>query len=265
MKGMHLSKNASHRSSEHVHKPGRYGLGFISDEAIFAHVKETVRHYRTSIDLKDFNHNIVDPIKLTFDSKIYGREFNQIIDEECIRQIDKTNSNHIGYFHQNLFKYAGNGWVVPASGFDVINDDRHIFAEVKNKHNTMNAASSQRTYMKMQAKILSDSKATCMLVEVIAKKSRNAPWEIQLNGQPYAHEKIRRLSMDRFYGIVFGDSSAFVKLCRVLPAILDDVIEETHCGKIQNTVYDELRELSPDIARSIYLLAFKTYEGFGNF
>ena len=71
--------------------------------------------------------------------------------------------------------------------------------------------------------------------------------------------------MDKFYEIVFGDSDAFVKLCRVLPTILDDVIEETHKGEITNTVYKELKEISSNTFKSLYLLAFKTYEGFDNF
>ena len=83
-----------------------YNLGFISNEAIFKHVKDTVSQYRKSINLKEFNENIIDPIKLTFDSKIYGQTIQQTIESECIRQIDKTNNNRIGYFHQNLFKYA---------------------------------------------------------------------------------------------------------------------------------------------------------------
>lgn len=34
----------------------------------------------------------------------------------------------------------------------------------------MNSASSQKTYINLQQKILEDSKATCILVEIIAKK-----------------------------------------------------------------------------------------------
>ncbi|MEG2612905.1 MAG: Eco47II family restriction endonuclease [Alistipes sp.] len=79
-----------------------YNLGFISDQHIFEHVKQTVSLYRNYINLKQFNANIIDPIKLTFDAKVYGKSFEEIIEAECIRQIDKTNSNHIGYFHQNL-------------------------------------------------------------------------------------------------------------------------------------------------------------------
>ena len=242
-----------------------YQLGFISNENIFKHVKDTVKLYRTFIDLKSFNDNIIDPIKLTFDAKVYGKTFEEIIESECIRQIDKTNSNRIGYFHQNLFKYAGNGWEVPVTGFDVINEKQHIYAELTNKHNTMNSASSQKTYMKMQNKLLQDDRAICMLVEVIAKKSQNIKWSTTVDGIPFSHECIRRVSIDKFYETVFGDGEAFFKLCRALPDILEDVVMELQCGTIQNSVYDELHQLSPDTFKSLYLLAFKTYDGFQNF
>lgn len=238
-----------------------YNLGFISNEDIFKHVKETVELYRNKIDLKQFNKNIVDPIKLTFDSKIYGKSFEEIIEAECIRQIDKTNTNHIGYFHQNLFKYVGNGWEVPEHGFDIINNDRHIYVELKNKHNTMNSSAATSIYASMQNKILHDDQATCMLVEVIATKSRNEKWY----KSKLSHEKIRRVSIDKFYEIVFGDPNAFYALCKALPDVLDDVIQELECGSIHNSVYEELRELSPDTFKSLYLLAFKTYDGFSNF
>lgn len=50
---------------------GQYQLGFITDAAIYAHVAETVAKYRFNIDLQLFNKNLLDPIKLTFDAKIY--------------------------------------------------------------------------------------------------------------------------------------------------------------------------------------------------
>jgi hypothetical protein len=244
-----------------------YNLGFISDEEIFNHVKNTVSQYRRSINLQEFNKNIIDPIKLTFDAKIYGQTIRQTIESECIRQIDKTNNNCIGYFHQNLFKHAGNGWEVPANGdkggFDVINDEKHIYVEMKNKHNTMNAASSQKTYIKMQGKILEDDKALCMLVEIIAKRSQDIKWNITVDKNPRSHKQIRRVSIDKFYEVVFNDKNAFFKLCKALPVILDDVIAADESAKLKNTVYDELDKT--DFYKSLYLLAFKTYEGFDNF
>ncbi len=239
-----------------------YNLGFISDSDIFNHVQTIVKLYRTRINLKEFNKNLIDPIKLTFDAKVYGKSFEDIIESECIRQIDKANTNHIGYFHQNIFKYAGNGWYVPKKGFDVANDKLHIYVEMKNKHNTMNSSSAQSTYMKMQNKLLQDSQATCMLVEAIAKQSQDIVWAATLDGDSFKHPQIRRVSMDKFYAIVFKDKDAFIKLCKTLPMILDDVISANdNVGKIDNSVYSELKQISPQTLKSLYLLAFSTYDG----
>lgn len=241
-----------------------YNLGFISDEDIYNHVRNTVMQYRRSINLADFNKNLVDPIKLTFDAKIYGQTMAQTIEAECIRQIDKTNNNRIGYFHQYLFKYAGNGWEVPSNGdkdgFDILNDTRHIYVEMKNKHNTLNSASAKNTYIKMQHQLLRDDKATCMLVEAIAKRSQNVNWVITMDGRRYSYDRIRRVSIDKFYDIVFDDRLAFHKLCMALPHILDDVLDDDASIKLVNTVYDELDK--DDFSKSLYLLAFSTYEGF---
>lgn len=151
----------------------KYGLNFITDTNLFEHTLDTVKKYRFGINLKAFNKNIVDPIKLTFDSKIYKKDVRDLIEGEITRQIDKSNTNHIGYFHQNIFNYLGNGWSVPDNGFDVENESNLIYVEMKNKHNTMNSSSSQKTYMRMQNKLLQNTSATCMLVEVIAKNSQN--------------------------------------------------------------------------------------------
>ena len=242
-----------------------YNLGFISDEHIYEHVKLTVESYRREITLAQFNENIVDPIKLTFDSKVYGKTIREAIEDEGFRQIDKSNSNRIGYFHQNLFKYAGNGWFVPEQGFDVENDDLHIYAELKNKHNTMNSASSQKTYMKMQAKLLDDDRATCYLVEVISTKSKDDTWRITLDKRPRSHNRIRRMSIDKFYELVFGDQYAFYKLCVALPVIIEDVVSENSALALRNSVYEDLTREHSDLLTALYLLAFSTYEGFENF
>lgn len=118
---------------------------------------------------------MIDPIKLTFDSHIYQLEPQSVIKNEILRQIDKSNTNHIGYFHQNIFPYFDNAWQIPQKGFDLIHQQKHIYVEIKNKHNTMNSASSQKTYKSMQETILQDDQAICYLVEVISRKSQDTP------------------------------------------------------------------------------------------
>ncbi len=241
-----------------------YNLGFISDSDIYEHVKNTVEGYRREITLSQFNENIIDPIKLTFDAKVYNKTIRQAIEDECFRQIDKSNSNKIGYFHQHIFRFAGNGWVVPKAGFDVENATLHIYVEIKNKHNTMNSASSQKTYMNMQAKLLEDDEATCYLVEAISKHSRDDAWRISINGMKREHKKIRRMSMDKFYSLVFGVEDAFFKLCKALPDIIEDVVKDNPGLSLKNSVYTELTKDHADMLTGLYLIAFSTYEGFDN-
>ena len=99
-----------------------YNLDFISESDFESHVANTLATYNKSlksINLKNFNSNIVDPIKLLFDKSVYKKSFEDIISMELQRQRDKSNTNAIGYFHQNMFKYIKN-CTVPEHGWDVI-------------------------------------------------------------------------------------------------------------------------------------------------
>lgn len=136
---------------------------------------------------------------------------------------------------------------------------------MKNKHNTMNSSSVQKTFMRMLNKIASSNKAECYLVEVIAKNSQNIVWKVSLDGERMENQRIRRVSMDKFYEIVTGDKEAFYKICMELPALIDEIIEENKELQVgSDTVVDELREKNPDLLKALYLLAFKEYEGFKN-
>lgn len=210
-----------------------YNLGFISDYDLIEHVRETYLNYASSIDEAKFYRNKVDPVKLTFDSFVYGRSYDEVITAETNRQLDKTNTNLIGYFHQNIFKYIS-GWNVPLHGFDVESDDGVVVVEMKNKHNTMNSSSQRATYEKMQRHLNNHPNSICMLVEVIARQSQDIPWEYS----GYSYNNIRRVSIDRFYQIVTGDPNAFYNLCQVLPSALELVAAQEGNVHIKNSVLD---------------------------
>ena len=117
----------------------------------------------------------------------------------------------------------------------------------------------------MQNKILKGADVTCMLVEVIAKQSQNIPWKISINSEQYVHDNIRRVSMDKFYEIVTDNTTAFRDLCKVLPQVLDDVINTLEKETVENNVFEELSQISPNLLKSLYLLSFSRYEGFDSF
>lgn len=242
-------------------------LDFISKEDFKEHVKNTIKTYGEtlkSINLSKFNKNIIDPIKLTFDNKVYNQTLLETINNEIVRQRDKTNNNAIGYFHQNIFRYIKN-CEVPEYGFDVIysNKNKKIYVEMKNKHNTMNSSSSQKTYMRMLNQVLKEDDCFCYLVEIIAKHSQNIVWNISLDKEMVSNDKIRRVSIDKFYEEVTGEKDAFYKICKVLPEVIDEIINENKSFSAEDdTVILELANMNDDILKSLYLLAFKEYEGF---
>ncbi len=256
-------------------------LSFISDENLKKHIQLTIQHYGEKLDpydIKKFNSNIIDPIKLIFDKTVYRYSWEEIIKNEISRQRDKSNNNDIGYFHQRIFQYMAD-CSVPAAGWDVIyrpeqrialpNDDnvKTVFVEMKNKHNTMNSASGAKTYLSMQSQLLADDDCACFLVEVIAKHSQNIIWEISVDGKKQKHRRIRRVSIDDFYRIVTGQSDAFFHMCMVLPGLIEEVVNNACAAAVPNdTVLEELNSLverdNGSMALALYLLGFGAYKGF---
>ncbi len=264
-------------------------LDFITEEELTDHVKETILKYGKKLEsknLKEFNKNIIDPIKLLFDKTVYRSTWEETIKNEIFRQRDKANNNDIGYFHQCIFKYFKNCHVPPngqEGGWDVIyeNEDgievggsnvHKVYIEMKNKHNTMNSASSGKTFIKMQNQLLKDDDCACFLVEAIAKKSQNIKWEPSVDGQRMGHKLIRRVSLDQFYALVTGQEDAFYQLCLVLPDVIQNVVSsEFKEVAPKDTVISELLDIAKEISinqkdlsfvMAIYVLGFNHYQGF---
>jgi len=265
-----------------------WDLNFISEDEFKKHVQATILKYDEklqSFDLQRFNSNLIDPIKLIFDKSVYKTSWEEIVNNEIFRQRDKSNNNDIGYFHQNIFSYF-NGCEVPQSGWDVIYRNPEgiqmpegeivhtVYVEMKNKHNTMNSASSAKTYIKMQSQILDDDDCACLLVEAIAKKSQNIKWTTKVDGKNVQHRLIRRVSMDQFYSLVTGAEDAFYKICMELPEVIDKVVNEEDAVVVpHDTVVQELRNVATlfndktdelAMAMAVYMLGFNSYLGFDN-
>ena len=269
-----------------------WNLSYISEEDFTDHVKATIQKYGEklkSFDLKRFNKNIVDPVKLIFDKTVYRSSWEEIVSNEIFRQRDKSNNNDIGYFHQRIFQFIS-GCHVPDNGkeggWDVVykNPDgiilpggsvvHTVYVEMKNKHNTMNSASAGKTFIKMQNQILNDDDCACFLVEAIAQKSQNIKWETTVDGKKVGHKLIRRVSLDQFYSIVTGQEDAFFQMCLLLPSVIRKVVDNLSDAIVpHDTVIEELKQLAEKqkiedkelaLAMAVYMLGFGSYSGFKN-
>lgn len=267
-----------------------WDLNFISEDDFVKHVKATIEKYGEkleSFDLKRFNKNLIDPVKLIFDKTVYRSSWEEIVSNEIFRQRDKSNNNDIGYFHQRIFGYIDKCRVPDngkEGGWDVIYENpdgiflpdkscvHTVYVEMKNKHNTMNSASAGKTFIKMQSQLLSNDDCACFLVEAIAKRSQNIKWETTVNGVKVSHKLIRRVSLDRFYELVTGEENAFYKMCMALPDVIQQAVDELGESVIpHDTVIDELREFARQYnapsenlaaALAVYMLGFGSYSGF---
>ena len=267
-----------------------WNLKFIGEKEFTDHVKATIEKYGEkleSFDVKRFNKNIIDPIKLIFDKTVYRSTWEEIVGNEIFRQRDKANNNDIGYFHQRIFQYIDKCHVPDngkEGGWDVIYENpdgilmpegeivHKVCVEMKNKHNTMNSASAGKTYIKMQNQLLKDDDCACFLVEAIAQRSQNIKWETTVDKNKVSHKRIRRVSLDQFYALVTGEEDAFFQMCMIMPQVIENVVNISSDVKVpEDTVLKELKNIASQIgsesdelpmAMAVYMLGFSTYKGF---
>ena len=267
-------------------------LSFITEANFRRLVYDTICKYDQILkpySIKEFSSNLIDPVKLLFDKIIYNKDWEYIIDDEIMRQRDKSNNNDIGYFHQRMFQTIANcevpdngekgGWDIifkPATPIQVIPNDPKapyvstIYVEMKNKHNTMNKSSGDDTFTKMNNQIALDRNCACFLVEAIAQKSQNIEWIRQIKKISMSHPLIRRVSVDQFYAIVTGENDAFFQLCMILPQIIKEEVAKSGITMPTDTVYAELKDIADtncggSIEKALYGLGFPTYVGFDGF
>ena len=79
------------------------------------------------------------------------------------------------------------------------------------------------------------------------------------------HYESEQFTKELFYEIVTNDKNAFKNLCEKLPVVIDDVLATIHEDIIDNSVFEELKSINPNILKSLYMLSFSKYEGFDSF
>ncbi|KGA96741.1 hypothetical protein AJ85_16860 [Alkalihalobacillus alcalophilus ATCC 27647 = CGMCC 1.3604] len=210
-------------------------VDFIDDQCFLDCIKSIYIEYekqKNEYTIKKFYNNQIDPIKLTFDMIFSGVSEKELIEREVQRQMDKNISNFIGHFHEKLlgeiegFIQKGN------AGYDIKRKDNTLFAEIKNKRNTVNSSSKESTYQKLERFAEEYSDAKCYWVSLIAPTSYCTQWNQTFDKtkgpdkmRVYNHPRVYKVSGDYFYEIVTGDSHAFAKVCKALPRAIEDLLQ----------------------------------------
>lgn len=203
-------------------------VNYISDEHLLGCIENLHKAYlkaKNNISKKSFYANKVDTIKLTFDAKFNGITEDDLIQSEILRQIDKSINNSIGTFHEQILGGISGYEVGKQSGFDIKAEDDTLFADIKNKHNTMNSSSAEALFQKLARYADDYKKAKCYWVQILAKGSFNEHWKGEINGKEYSHSRVFKISGDQFYALLSGQDDALYQLYKALPKAIKDYLK----------------------------------------
>jgi Eco47II restriction endonuclease len=241
-------------------------VDFISDEHLLACISNLHKSYlkaKKNITKDSFYSNKVDTIKLTFDSRFNNVDEESLIEAEVLRQIDKSINNSIGTFHEQILGGINGFEMGNLSGFDIKAKDDTLFADIKNKHNTMNSSAAEALFQKLARYANDYKKAKCYWVQILAKGSFNELWKGEINGKEYSHSRVFKISGDQFYALISGQNNALFQLYKILPTAIKDHLASIEQDKTikENSALDEIKSEIKSSQKSI--LDQITFENYG--
>lgn len=240
-------------------------VNFITDEHLLTCIGNLHNAYlkaKNNITKKNFYSNKVDTVKLTFDAKFNDIDEEKLIQSEILRQIDKTINNSIGTFHEQILGGIKGYEAGNLSGYDIKATDDTLFADIKNKHNTVNSSAAEALFQKLARYANDYKKAKCYWVQILAKGSFCELWSGDINGKEYSHSRVYKISGDQFYALLSGQDDAMFQLYKVLPTAIKDClnsIEKTD-EIVENSALDEIKSKIKTSKRTVLdQITFENY------
>lgn len=277
-------------------------LSFMSNkdiEEILTNVFKKYREKYKNMSFEEFNKNLIDPFDVIFTIKMTNISIDDWINQEILRQIKKSIANERGFFHEEIIDKAyGFKRYSPGEkgsySMDIINDKKTIFADIKNKFNTLKGSSKPELFNNFKEVIEKFPNSKAYYVQIISKESKNEPWTFEttkkiINNSKYVKKigknknnqdvyryynpNIRIISGDQFYNLVFNNENAFYELVERMPELLDNFmknhknilniknssISKQFKNKLKNT---NLKSKSDQEYMSIAETTFNNYKNF---
>jgi len=210
-------------------------VSFIDDTRFKSLVTNTLAHGHEAKNkaISKFNRNVIDPFSILWEMSSFDSNFDTWYVSELSRQAQKTLSNHIGMFHQN-FLGSIEGWEDLGVGkmVDLVNHEKKIIAEVKNKHNTVTGAKLVDVYKELESLVMPNGQVyksyTAYYVEIVPKKPIRAnttftPPDKKTSTRCAPNEKIRKIDGASFYALVTGVEDALEQVFNALPKVIKDL------------------------------------------
>jgi len=228
-------------------------LPYLDDEIFLKFVEEVLRVGFAALEKveKNFHKNVIDPFAMLFEAGSFNLDKQHWIINEKARQAQKTLSNEVGLFHQKIIGSL-TGWhdLEQSEVVDVLNTEKRIIAEIKNKYNTIKASDQIRLYKTFKNLVLLKGGKyrgyTSYYVEIIPKKPERynvifAPSDNTTGSRAPEHELIRRIDGASFYALATGQADALTQLYDALPQAIDICLQrqKRRTSKIDRIAFRE--------------------------
>lgn len=220
-------------------------LSWIDDEALFTSVGFVYEALKISLNntsLGYLQRNIVDPFSLIFETSFVDVSIEDWLKVEAQRQVQKRLSNAVGDFHQ-LILGSCDGWenlgTGHESGVDLRSNDGSIYAEIKNKYNTIKGSSKIDVLQNLITLANTHKKSTVYMVWIIMERpvSLEKNWVVN----EISHPRVKLISGNRFYSLVTGVEDALQQLHSVLPEVIKEILKKS--GELETTDITAIREI----------------------
>lgn len=222
-------------------------VSFIDDNRFETIVHNVLKKGISSLEQskQTLSRNVIDPFSILFEMSSFNMDAQEWHKNEAMRQAQKSLSNHIGDFHQQLLG-AFSGWECLPTGaiIDVVCHDKKIIAEIKNKHNTLKGSDRSGMYHKLDDLIMKKGQKykdfTAYYVEIIPKKPIRynhpfTPSDSSKGSKCALNEQIRVIDGYSFYALATGVDNALEQIFTALPLVIKQLLPS-----YQNNTHHEI-------------------------
>lgn len=209
-----------------------YGLEWVDEDALLAEIKHALRNpLGLATSLKP---TPPDPFAILVHSMIADVSFDEAMDFEQQRLLNKKISNAVGNIHQGILALSPHwqtlgtsGGVLDLStvpGYVHPRFNKPVVAEVKNRYNTIKASEEAKLWDNIdQAARLQGAQG--YLFQITPQKTQQYDREWTPSGRQ-AKATVRVCDGVTAYELVFGESRALEQLFLAMPSILADILSD---------------------------------------
>jgi Eco47II restriction endonuclease len=205
---------------------------FISDIRLEDSVEFLLNKAKTGLmkAQKNPDRNVIDAFSAFFSMAAFDLSPEEWLKNEELRQAGKSLENAIGDFHQKLLGSIDGLNSIPSDGqIDIISESKKIIAEIKNKHNTTNAAGAMAIYTRLD-NLVNDKNSkfkgfTAYYVVITPKKpvrfnQEFTPSNGDRGDKSPSQSNVREVDSQTFYEIVTGRKDALREVFQAFPKVV---------------------------------------------